>query len=44
VRPSIYARCRVLDATAALRGTRYVVEGEPQILDEIARATRKERR
>jgi GTP-binding protein HflX len=39
----IYARCRVLATHAAPTGTQFVVEGEPRILAEIARAVRRRR-
>jgi GTPase len=39
----IYARCRVLRATATPNGTQFVIEGEAHIVDEIARATRRTR-
>ena len=39
----IYARCRVLKATATPRGTQFVIEGEAHVVDEIARAIRSAR-
>lgn len=39
----IYARCRVLRATATPNGTQFLVEGQAHVIDEIARATRKVR-
>jgi GTP-binding protein HflX len=39
----IYARCRVVRATAAPRGTQFVIEGKSHVVDEIARALRSQR-
>jgi hypothetical protein len=39
----IYARCRVLKATATPRGTQFVIEGEAHVIAEIARAVRSDR-
>jgi len=39
----VYARCRVLKATATPRGTQFVIEGEAHVIAEIARATRSTR-
>lgn len=38
---AVYARCRVLETTAAPSGTQFLVEGAPEIVDEIARAARR---
>jgi GTP-binding protein HflX len=38
---AIYARCRVLEASAAPTGTLFLVEGAPEVVDELARAARK---
>lgn len=43
VTATIYASCRVLKATASARGTQFLIEGEPHVVDEIARATRRRR-
>jgi GTPase len=40
----IYARCRVLESTATPTGTQFVIEGEAHTVDELARATRRNRR
>jgi GTP-binding protein HflX len=37
----IYARCRVLRAHAAPRGTQLLVEGAPAVVEQLARACRK---
>jgi len=39
----VYARCRILKATATARGTQLVIEGEAHVVDEIARAIRSAR-
>ncbi len=39
----VYAHCRVLATHAAPTGTQFVVEGEPRVVDEIARAVRRKR-
>jgi GTPase len=39
----IYARCRVLQATATPRGTQFVIEGKAHVIVEIARALRSQR-
>jgi GTP-binding protein HflX len=36
----IYAQCRVLSAVAGPRGTQFIIEGKPEIVEEIARASR----
>jgi GTP-binding protein HflX len=41
---AIHARCRVLKAVASERGTQYLIEAEPHIVDEIARSLRSKRR
>jgi len=38
---TIYARCRVLEVNATPKGTQFLVEGEPHVIAEIARATRR---
>jgi GTPase len=37
----IYAQCRVLRAHATARGTQFVIEGDPAVVQELARACRK---
>lgn len=39
----VYARCRVLRATATPNGTQFVIEGEAHVVDDIARAARRAR-
>ena len=39
----IYARCRVLETHASERGTQFVIEGEPHVVEAIARACRSTR-
>ena len=38
---TIYARCRVIEAKPAQRGMQFVIEGEPYLLDQIARQSQK---
>jgi GTPase len=38
---AIYARCRVLEACAAPSGTRFLIEGAPEVVNELARAARR---
>jgi hypothetical protein len=37
---TIYARCRVREARASPRGTQLLLEGEPHVVEAIARACR----
>ncbi|HKU39950.1 MAG TPA: GTPase HflX [Polyangiales bacterium] len=39
----VYACCRVLKATATPRGTQFLIEGEPHVVDDIARSARRVR-
>src|SRR5262249_30759234 len=41
---AIYRSCRVLESRASAKGTQYLIEGEPHVVDEIARATRRAKR
>lgn len=43
VTTTIHARCRVIRTRSTERGTQYLIEGEPHIVSEIARATRRRR-
>lgn len=38
---AIYRSCRVVNAVASQRGTQFVIEGEPHVVDAIAHAARK---
>ncbi len=38
---SIHSRCRVQKAVASRLGTQFVIEGEPHVVDEIVRASRR---
>jgi GTP-binding protein HflX len=44
VNAAIYARCRVLKAISSERGTQFLIEAEPHVVDEIARSLRSKRR
>jgi GTP-binding protein HflX len=37
----IHRSCRILETRGSTKGTQYLIEGPPHIVDEIARATRK---
>ena len=37
----IYAQCRVLRSHATARGTQFLIEGAPSIVEQLARACRK---
>ena len=37
----IYAQCRVLRTHATPRGTQFLIEGAPSIVEQLARACRK---
>lgn len=39
----IYARCRVHEVVATAKGAQFVIEGEPHVVDEIARTLRSRR-
>jgi hypothetical protein len=37
----IYAQCRVLRTHATARGTQFLIEGAPSLVEQLARACRK---
>lgn len=41
---AIYRSCRVLESIASSRGTQYLIEGEPHVVDGIARTLRRSRK
>ena len=40
VTKTIYARCRVTAATSTGRGTQFVIQAEPHIVEDIVQANR----